>query len=335
MRRLNNKSNFLISRYQEKDQPEWDAFIDQSKNGTFLHKINYLHHHKNRFTDCSFLIKNQNQIVALIPGNIDNQIFYSHSGITYGGLIIRNETKVEDVLTYFNMINEVLKNQNVKKVIYKAIPPMYCAVPAQEDEYVLFRLGAKLVSCGISSAIRLDKKLPFSSIRKRKIKNAQKHQLGIRIDYSYQDFWEILNNNLKTSHNLKPVHNLSEIINLKSLFPQNIQLFSVYQREECIAGAVLYITKNVTHVQYISANECGKQLGALDFLFDYLINDIFSESKYFDFGTSVENHGHYLNEGLIFQKQGFGARAVLYQQFEYDVNTPIQNVKENENDLLL
>jgi len=30
-------------------------------------------------------------------------------------------------------------------------------------------------------------------------------------------------------------------------------------------------------------------------------------------------HGLYLNEGLSFQKQGFGARGIVYQQFEYDL----------------
>ena len=88
---------------------------------------------------------------------------------------------------------------------------------------------------------------------------------------------------------------------------------------KCVAGVVMYHTDKVAHVQYISANEIGKDISALDFLFSYLINEEYQNTHYFDFGTSVENQGFYLNEGLIFQKQGFGARGVVYNQYEYEL----------------
>ena len=40
-----------------------------------------------------------------------------------------------------------------------------------------------------------------------------------------------------------------------------------------------------------------------------------TEKKYFDFGISTEQGGRYLNEGLVFQKEGFGARAVVYDTY--------------------
>ena len=54
----------------------------------------------------------------------------------------------------------------------------------------------------------------------------------------------------------------------------------------------------------------------IDLLFDCLINQIYTEKRYFDFGVSVEDGGRYLNEGLIFQKEGFGGRAVMYDTYE-------------------
>ena len=129
----------------------------------------------------------------------------------------------------------------------------------------------------------------------------------------------MLNDNLRMKHNVKPVHTLNEINYLKKCFDSNIELYSVYKESECVAGVVMYITNNVAHVQYISANESGKKYAALDYLFDHLINQIYKNITYFDFGISVEKHGLYLNEGLSFQKQGFGARGIVYQQFEYDL----------------
>jgi hypothetical protein len=77
--------------------------------------------------------------------------------------------------------------------------------------------------------------------------------------------------------------------------------------------------EKVVHVQYISANEKGKELGALDFLFDRLINFEFCNFPIFDFGQSTENLGNYLNENLIFQKEGFGGRGVTYDTYRYEL----------------
>ena len=58
-----------------------------------------------------------------------------------------------------------------------------------------------------------------------------------------------------------------------------------------------------------------------------------------DFGISTEHGGDYLNEGLIFQKEGFGARSVCYDCYEVALdrariaqmetmeNTPVERVK--------
>lgn len=307
-----------IKQFRNNDKQEWDNFIDKSKNGTFLHKINYMHYHADRFQDCSLIIKKDEKIVAVLPGNIKGSVYYSHQGLTYGGLITLPETKAEDVISYFDIINQYLKEEKkISKIIYKAIPYIYSSIPAEEDEYALFRMNASLISTRISSVILMNNKLPFSTLRNRCIKKAQKHNLNIKMDYSFEDFWSILNLNLEKSHKAKPVHSLTEIQNLKSLFKDNIKLFSVYDGIECIAGAVVYITNNVAHVQYISANQKGKKLSALDYLFEFLINKVYTKIKYFDFGISVENNGYHLNDGLIFQKQGFGARAVNYRLFKY------------------
>ena len=66
-------------------------------------------------------------------------------------------------------------------------------------------------------------------------------------------------------------------------------------------------------------SEEGKKLSASDFIIDYLINEHYVEKRYFDFGISTENEGCYLNEGLIFFKEGFDARAVVHDFYEVDV----------------
>lgn len=54
-------------------------------------------------------------------------------------------------------------------------------------------------------------------------------------------------------------------------------------------------------------------------LFDNLINDVYSGYKYFDFGQSTENNGLFLNDKLIYQKEGFGGRAISYNIYQLDI----------------
>ena len=79
---------------------------------------------------------------------------------------------------------------------------------------------------------------------------------------------------------------------------------------------MVYDMGHVVHAQYIASSEIGKKTGALDLLIHHLITEVYADRTYFDFGVSTENGGSYLNEGLIFQKEGFGARSVVYDTYE-------------------
>jgi hypothetical protein len=85
-----------------------------------------------------------------------------------------------------------------------------------------------------------------------------------------------------------------------------------------VAGCLLFVCQNVVHVQYIASGKDGKACGALDWLFARVITEVrkrLPQIRYFDFGISTEHGGLYLNEGLIFQKEGFGGRGVCYDSY--------------------
>lgn len=312
-----------ITVYTGRDKAEWDRFVKASKNGTFLFLSDYMFYHENRFANFPLIARRSGKILALLPGNRQGEIFYSHQGLSYGGLILSGETKMEDVLDCFNAINQFLCSQGIKKVIYKSIPHIYAKMPSMEDEYALFLLDAKVTSCGISSAIDTRNPQPFSTLRKRRVKKAAGEGFEIRKNPGYGDFWAILSDNLLKAHGVNPVHSLEEMVSLTRLFPENIHLYTVYRQNECLAGVVVYETDMVAHFQYISASQEGKNAGALDYLFHHLVQEEFAEKPYIDFGISVEKGGHVLNKGLVFQKQGFGARGIVYKHYEYDPSKKI------------
>ena len=115
---------------------------------------------------------------------------------------------------------------------------------------------------------------------------------------------------------LQPVHDLDEIKRLQTRFPDAIRLFTAQHDGEVVAGAVIYESAMVAHVQYISASDAGRQLHALDAVFDHLLGGVFAAKPYFDFGISNEADGQVLNVGLVEQKEGFGARSMVHDHYE-------------------
>lgn len=309
-------------RYDESHKDEWNSFVAASKNGTFLIDRNYMDYHSDRFTDCSMLFYKKGKLIALLPANYvkEEGTVYSHGGLTYGGMILSREiTAVEALEAFSCAIDRMKVDLGAHRLIYKPIPYIYSSLPAEEDLYALFRSGGKLLSRGVSSVVDNSNRLPLRKSRKFGIAKALKAKLAVRLAESekdWADFWQILSDVLMERHNRMPVHTLAEMKLLKERFPDRIKLYVVKKDMEVVAGSVIYENSQVTHTQYIASSRFGKENGALDLLLDELIGKTYSDRAFFDFGISTEQGGSYLNEGLIFQKEGFGARSVVYDSYE-------------------
>ena len=133
----------------------------------------------------------------------------------------------------------------------------------------------------------------------------------------YTSFWRILTDNLHQRYGLTPVHTVEEILLLHQRFPEHIRLVVAKENDVVVGGTVLYVTDRVVHSQYIAANARGKVIHALDLLFEVVIRQSLEDHPYFDFGISTEEHGTYLNEQLIYQKEGFGGRGLCYDWYEW------------------
>ncbi len=313
---------FDIKRYNgEHDQKEWDLFVKNSKQGTFLLERSYMDYHSDRFHDHSLMIYKNDKLYAILPGNEADHTFYSHQGLTYGGLITNSKATADDVCKVFAQINQYLKQQGFQKVTYKSVPRIYHQLPAEEDLYALFKeCRAQICARNISAVIDLQHPLKWYNIRKQGAKKATSQ--GIRIEYSedYNNFWELLSTNLMQTYHAQPVHTLEEIRMLHERFPENIKLYVALQEDgKMLGGTLLYITPQVVHTQYISASEEGKQKHALDALFLRLIQHEYKDCLFFDFGTSNEDGGKILNTSLIYQKEGFGGRGMVYDTYEWEL----------------
>lgn len=268
-------------------------------------------YHSDRFEDLSLLVYKESSLVAVLPANKKENTVHSHQGLTYGGLVLGKKTKLNEIIFIFKSVLSFLNKDGIETLHLKLTPSIYHKVPSDEMEYLLFISEATLTRVDVSSVIENASKLKIQSNRMEGVKKAEKNALEIIEDTDFKSFWsEILEPNLEQRHGAKPVHSLEEIERLARCFPKNILQFNVYKEGVIVAGATIFETDNVAHVQYISADEEKQQLGSLDFLFEYLINQRFKDKKYFDFGISNENQGKNLNKGLLYWKETFGARSI-------------------------
>lgn len=323
--------------YSINKREAWNTFVQESKQGTFLIDRNFMDYHADRFFDCSLLVYGDDvdesdvtddSLIALFPANWreEEKTVYSHQGLTYGGLITKSSITQTEVMQIMQKILMYYEGYlGAKAMVYKPIPYIYSRVPAQEDLYALFRAGGQLENRSVATVVSTAHPLNMRTLRIRQAKKALEHGFYIeRIkdadSQSLAEYWSILESVLMEYHQAKPVHTLEEIALLMHRFPKQIKLFVVRNTDrQIVSGIVVFETDLVAHVQYIASAAEGRKYGALDLLLRHLCNEKYKDKDYVDFGTSTENGGHVLNEGLIFQKEGFGGRAVCYDAYRVEL----------------
>lgn len=309
---------FEIVRYTPERQAEWNQFVAQSKNGTFLFDRRYMDYHSDRFHDFSLMFYREGRLFGLLPANRVDDILQSHMGLTYGGLVMDARTTAAATLELFRQMNSYLREQGVRKVLYKCIPWMYHQMAAEEDLYAISQTcDARLAARDLGIVIVQRNAPRWERIRRRAVKRAM--EAGIVVDRSNDlaGFWQVLSDNLATKYGSKPVHTLEEMKLLQARFPQNIILYTACRDGQMLGGMVVYVSTQVARAQYSSATPLGKELGALDAIYDRIIHHDFRELPYFEFGTSALSGGHAINETLVFQKEGFGGRGICFDTYEW------------------
>ncbi len=317
-KKKNEPSVIEIVKYESSYKPRWDDFVSKSKNGSFLFYRDYMEYHSGRFLDSSLLFFEEDVLIAVMPANVSGRVLHSHGGLTFGGIISNKQMRMELMLNLFGCLMKYLDQQRITTLVYKAIPHIYHTVPAEEDLYALFRYGARLIRRDVSSAIVFDEPIPFSKSRRRGITLAKKSGITIKRTDDFEAFMSIVEDVLRSKYNVKPTHTSSEIASLAQKFPENIKLLAAYKDEIMLAGVIIYESGPVAHAQYIASNNTGKKLGATDLVFDSLITQYSTGKRYLDFGISTEKGGACLNRGLAANKEGFGARAIVYDTCKVD-----------------
>jgi hypothetical protein len=311
-----------VEPYETARAEEWNRFVPDSKNGTFLFDRGYCEYHSDRFVDASLLLFDGTKLVGLLPATIaeadGHRIVTSHGGLTYGGVVCDHRMTTTRMLECFDAIIDHFRSIGVDGLVYRAIPHIYHSIPADEDLYALFRNGARLVRRDHSSALR-PRDRSLTKGRRHAISRGRRAGLSIEEGGPFEPFMAIEEELLTTKHGVRPTHTAEEITELARRFPDNIRLIQTLRDGELLGGCVMFETPVVAHVQYIASTEAGREVGALDLLFDALLSDRYAATRWFDFGVSTTNDGRVLNKGLAANKESWGARTILYDTYEVDI----------------
>ncbi len=307
--------------YEKEQKNNWDNFVKSSRAPLFFFQRDFMDYHGDRFIDNSIMFYEEDKLIAILPASKKEDILISHGGLTYGGLICDSKMRANGIISIIEHLLKITSEQKLSKIIYKTIPYIFYKQPAQDDIYALFNVAkASLVRRDLSSIIDLKQRIGLSKGRKWLIARAKKNNLDIVSSTNWSAFYDLLVSVLD-KHDAKPVHSCDELSLLHNLFPQNIELKVIWHERQLLAAVLLFKFSRVTHTQYIAVSDTGKELGALDYLIETCIEESAAlGADYFSFGISTEQNGCLLNEGLLAQKESFGARALCLDFYEVNLN---------------
>ncbi len=285
--------------------------MGDSLNGTFLQSKKFLNYHQSKFLDQSIFIVDNEKIHGVFPAAVhpaDPETILSHPGSTFGGLLFSESLRGSDFEMVYHSLIKFYRESGFKRLIIKNTPTIYHSKPVIDELRAQVVCGGRVSRIDLSSTIDLKSGPKLNELRKRSINKAKKADLTIHQGRELlQEYWPLLCENLTERHNVMPVHSLSEIQSLFDLFPEVMSCKIVRNKEKIVSGAVFFNHRNVCHAQYLSSNEEGRLISALDLLLWSEIQEATQRGlAFFDFGTSNERDGS-VNDGLYSYKKSFGS----------------------------
>lgn len=191
-----------IERYTGAAEAEWNAAVEKSRNGTFLHLRSYMDYHSYRFDDFSLIARSdKGSILALLPADAKDGTLRSHAGLTYGGWLMSDKADMNTMMEIWRSARDYALSQGLTAMVYKPVPHIFHRYPAEEDLYALFRDGAATESVQVSSVIDLNAPIQFDQNARRGVAKAMKAGLRVAVSEDYGSFWKILSEVLSERHN--------------------------------------------------------------------------------------------------------------------------------------
>ncbi|UJP64184.1 hypothetical protein [Mongoliitalea daihaiensis] len=114
-----------ITPYTSDLRKEWDSFISEAVNSALIHYRDYLEYHGDRFNDCSVLIHEGEELLAVLPAEKEGLRVYSHRGITFGDLIVKNSLAKSSLKQLVQSLSKYFTELGYQTLQIRSIPEFY------------------------------------------------------------------------------------------------------------------------------------------------------------------------------------------------------------------
>ena len=308
--------------YAPGDRQAWEKVAATSWNGTFLHSRRYMSYADGEFTDASLVVEDRKgRIGGIFPAAVhqsDPSMIESHEGISYGGLVHDGSLGGELMLAALEGIADRYYHDGKRTLRIKAVPHVYHRVPADDDLYALFRLGATRTRCHLASVVDVQNRPAPSKRRVRSLGKAQRAAVQLeRGAPLLEPFWTVLTDRLSTKHGAAPFHTWPQMQRLQESFPEQIECVAGTLDGAVVAGVLLFHTAQVVHAQYIGSNDRGYDTCAVDLILQECLDECRRRGiRYFSLGNSTLYGGRVFSESLYRFKAEFGAGTVAHESYD-------------------
>lgn len=306
-----------IERYQPGLAAEWAQVLRDAKNGIFLFERTFMEYHADRFRDASLVAFEDDRPVALLPAAWTSEdAVSSHPGLTFGGLVLDLRLRSAQAFHILEAMLGAWRDAGARRCTIKALPGLFATYPAAEMEYALWRAGFALVRRDLASVLPLQDGLPFNAAKLAGARKARKAGMAVS-PIAAPDFHAVLASVLQERHGAEPVHSSDELALLEARFPGRILCRGAIADGRIVAGALVFVYRHVWHTQYLASSREGRDNGGLDLVVEALVEEARARgATHLSLGASTLDGGRSINDGLLWQKESFGARALVHDFYE-------------------
>lgn len=307
----------------KKQLEHWDAFVDNSINGTIFHKQKFLAYHGNKFKDMErhLVILKGTTVYAQISLAVDEttgrKVARSPYGGSYGGFIFKNMPTYQIGNEIVKLFLEYLEENNVDECVLTH--PILCCCKKPMDGFYFNLLENGFYSSNRDiSTVKIFEDLPVeqqvtASVRSQ-IKLAMKKDIRINRTPNLNSAYEILHKEQEEKFHKEPTHTLDEFLLLHKLFPEEIHTITAELQDRVVAGITCFqINANINSSFYIYFDEAYKSLNAVrPLILHELVRSKERGCHYFDFGTSSLNMQ--ARTHVFAFKEGFAREGGMFRE---------------------
>ena len=317
--------SIYIEKFSKEHNSFWDNYVWEADNGTLFHTRKFLSYHpEGRFKDHSLLIKSSKKVKALFPAielDLDkDKTLISHRGSSFGGFVYR-DLGIKDAFNMSESLKDYARENKFSRIIITTPPLVYMSRYSNYFDFAFLQTGFRYMKREISSIVQLsgNEDTVFNLLKpeaRTAVRKSIKSGIQVRISDDYEEYFEILKQNLRMRHNVAPTHSLEELVKLKEMFPKHIHLWGAYLEGKLIAGVVNFIcNNNVVLAFYISDDKTYQTYRPVNLLFYNIFQwSLRNNFRFYDFGIFTVNMEP--NWGLGKFKESFGARGLFRDTFE-------------------